>query len=264
VPANSSRGRDTACFPADRELALAIVAETLRPLRSGQRGDLPARREFPAAFPIRTALVTRLDAFISAYGARGHAVRALEPQPFDFELLLQLSTARNSSPNSRSATPDLVTSWSPAAGCANANLAGEILRDLRHGLKDEDQHAWLRRYHQAELMRIGLRDILGLADFEQYLTELSALADACLQYALQVVMRKHKLKTAPFAIIGLGKLGGRKLNYGSDLRSLVRGGQHGQRPGQAGASCAGRDGLAVCPDGARNSLYHRRPASTRW
>ncbi len=39
-------------------------------------------------------------------------------------------------------------------------------------------------------MRIGLRDILGLADFEQYLTELSALADACLQYALEVVMRQ--------------------------------------------------------------------------
>ena len=48
--------------------------------------------------------------------------------------------------------------------------AEETLRDLRHGLGDEDQQLWLRRYHQAELMRIGLRDILGLADFEQYLT----------------------------------------------------------------------------------------------
>ena len=37
-----------------------------------------------------------------------------------------------------------------------------------------------------ELMRIGVRDILGLADFEQNLTELSALADACLCYGLPV------------------------------------------------------------------------------
>ena len=66
-------------------------------------------------------------------------------------------------------------------------------------------------------MRIGLRDILGLADREQYLTELSALADACLQYALEVVMRKHKLKVPPFVIIGLGKLGGAEIDYGSDL-----------------------------------------------
>src|SRR5204863_8686048 len=76
---------------------------------------------------------------------------------------------------------------------------------------------WLRRYHQAELMRIGLRDILGLANVEEYLTELSALADACLQYALEVVMRRHRLKPPPFVIIGLGKLGGAEIDYGSDL-----------------------------------------------
>src|SRR5258705_13559854 len=69
-------------------------------------------------------------------------------------------------------------------------------------------------------MRIRLRYILGLADFEQYLVELSALADACLQYALEVVMRKHKLKTPPFVIIGLGKLGGEEIDYGSDLDIL--------------------------------------------
>lgn len=66
-------------------------------------------------------------------------------------------------------------------------------------------------------MRIGLRDILGLADFEQNLTELSALADACLQYALEVVLRKNKFKTAPLVVIGMGKLGGAEINYGSDL-----------------------------------------------
>jgi glutamate-ammonia-ligase adenylyltransferase len=95
--------------------------------------------------------------------------------------------------------------------------ARETLEDLRHGLRDSDQNSWLRRYHQAELTRIGLRDILGLADVEQYLLELSALADACLQYALEVTMRKHKLKSSPFVIIGLGKLGGREIDYGSDL-----------------------------------------------
>ena len=98
--------------------------------------------------------------------------------------------------------------------------AEETLRDLRHGIKDEDQHLWLRRYHQAELMRIGLRDILGLADFENYLVELSGLADACLQYSLEVALRQHRLKRPPFAIIGLGKLGGAEIDYGSDLDIL--------------------------------------------
>ena len=62
-----------------------------------------------------------------------------------------------------------------------------------------------------------MRDILGLADFEQNLAELSALADACLQYALEVVMRRNKIKVPPFVIIGLGKLGGCEIDYGSDL-----------------------------------------------
>jgi glutamate-ammonia-ligase adenylyltransferase len=66
-------------------------------------------------------------------------------------------------------------------------------------------------------MRIGLRDILGLADFEQNLIELSALADACMQYALETVLRKAKFKSPPMCVIGLGKLGGREINYGSDL-----------------------------------------------
>jgi glutamate-ammonia-ligase adenylyltransferase len=89
--------------------------------------------------------------------------------------------------------------------------------ELRHGREEADQRLWLRRYHQAEFMRIGLRDILGLADYEQNFIELTALADACLQYALDAALTKHKLKSSPLAVIGLGKLGGQELNYGSDL-----------------------------------------------
>jgi [glutamine synthetase] adenylyltransferase / [glutamine synthetase]-adenylyl-L-tyrosine phosphorylase len=114
-------------------------------------------------------------------------------------------------------TPDLVDELVVSGRLRQRKSAEETLRDLRHGLGDKDQQFWLRRYHQAEFMRIGLRDILGLADFEQYLIELSGLADACLQYALEVVMCRHKLKTAPFVIIGLGKLGGAEIDYGSDL-----------------------------------------------
>jgi len=88
---------------------------------------------------------------------------------------------------------------------------------LNYGLNDEDQYLWLRKYHQAERMRIGLRDILGLADFDQCLLELSALAEACLQYASEVIFKKYKFTTPPFCIIGMGKLGGQEIDYGSDL-----------------------------------------------
>ena len=110
--------------------------------------------------------------------------------------------------------PDLVDELVTSGRLRQRKSAADILRDLRHGLDDEDQHLWLRRYHQAEQMRIGLRDILGLADDG---TEISALADACLQYAVEATLRRHKLKAPPFVVVGLGKLGGEEIDYGSDL-----------------------------------------------
>jgi glutamate-ammonia-ligase adenylyltransferase len=161
-----------------------------------------------------------LDGFIGAYGARATLFELWNSNPAIFELLLLLFDRSEFLAELAIRTPDLVDELVTSGRLRQRKTAAETLRDLCHGLKDEDQHLWLRQYHQAELMRIGLRDILGLADFEQYLTELSALADACLQYAVEVVMRKHRLKSPPFVIIGLGKLGGAEIDYGSDLDLL--------------------------------------------
>ncbi len=162
-------------------------------------------------------VVTRLDSFINAYGARATLFELWDSNPGIFELLLLLFDRSEFLAELAIRTPDLVDELVTSGRLRQRKSAEETLRDLRHGLRDADQHLWLRQYHQAELMRIGLRDILGLADFEQYLTELSALADACLRYALEVIMRRHKLKSPPFTIIGLGKLGGAEIDYGSDL-----------------------------------------------
>jgi len=176
--------------------------------------SLPAA-SVPLSDPDR--VVTRLDSFISAYGARATLFELWNRNPTIFELLVLLFDRSEFLAEMAIRTPDLVDELVISGRLRQRKSAEETLRDLRHGLNDEDQRLWLRRYHQAELMRIGLRDILGLADFEQYLTELSGLADACLQYALEVVLRQHKIKAPPFVIIGLGKLGGAEIDYGSDL-----------------------------------------------
>jgi glutamate-ammonia-ligase adenylyltransferase len=165
-------------------------------------------------------VVTRLDGFISAYGVRATLFELWNSNPAIFEMLLLLFDRSEFLAELAIRTPDLVDALVTSGRLRQRKSSPETLRDLRYGLSDPDQHLWLRRYHQAELMRIGLRDLLGLADFEQYLIELSALADACLQYALESTLRKHKLRSAPFAIIGLGKLGGAEIDYGSDLDIL--------------------------------------------
>ncbi|MDB6019948.1 MAG: putative Glutamate-ammonia-ligase adenylyltransferase [Pedosphaera sp.] len=162
-------------------------------------------------------VLTRLDSFIGAYGARAMLLETWTSNPSLFELLLLLFDRSEFLAETAIRTPDLVDELVTSGRLRQRKTAEETLADLRHGRKDADQRLWLRLYHQAELMRIGLRDILGLADFEQNLVELSALADACLQYAWEVVLEKHRLKSSPMVVVGLGKLGGTEITYGSDL-----------------------------------------------
>jgi glutamate-ammonia-ligase adenylyltransferase len=212
--------------PRTRELAHQLLPRLFalcpggKPHRKehAQMGKATAQRRAPLSDPDR--VVTRLDTFINVYGARGTLFELWASNPTIFELLVLLFDRSEFLAELAIRTPDLVDELVTSGRLRQRKPAEETLRDLRHGLDDADQHLWLRRYHQAELMRIGLRDILGLADEEQYLTELSRLADACLQYAVDVVLRKNRLKTAPFTVIGLGKLGGAEIDYGSDLDLL--------------------------------------------
>ncbi|MEW6303695.1 MAG: bifunctional [glutamate--ammonia ligase]-adenylyl-L-tyrosine phosphorylase/[glutamate--ammonia-ligase] adenylyltransferase [Verrucomicrobiota bacterium] len=201
--------------PRTVELAMELVP---RLLKLCPRRDVATKTEGPwrvLSDPDR--VLARLDSFVSAYGARAMLYELWTTNPSLFELLIWLFDRSEFLAETAIRVPDLVDELELSGRLRRSKTAEEIFKDLAYGRADEDQRLWLRRYHQAEFMRIGLRDILGLADFEQNLVELSALADACLAYALDVVIRKHRLKQAPFAIIGLGKLGGSEINYGSDL-----------------------------------------------
>src|SRR5258707_5789023 len=77
----------------------------------------------------------------------------------------------------------------------------------------------LRRWKRQQLLRIAVRDLLGLAELPAVGRELAALAEGCLQAALALsgVDADSGLR---MAVIGMGKLGGRELNYSSDVDVL--------------------------------------------
>lgn len=80
----------------------------------------------------------------------------------------------------------------------------------------------LRRFHRRQILRIGVRDILGLASLRETTRELSLLADVVVQAvfdAARVMIGDPKagLGGMRMAVIGLGKLGGEELNYSSDI-----------------------------------------------
>ncbi len=72
--------------------------------------------------------------------------------------------------------------------------------------------AGLRLFSRAENLRIAARDVLDVADVDETGAALSELAEAVVASAL-----RHVDPQLPFAVIGMGRLGGRELAYSSDL-----------------------------------------------
>lgn len=106
------------------------------------------------------------------------------------------------------------------AGAVYRELSRFVDRIIRPELKLEA----MRRFKQREILRIGTRDILGLADMPTTAREFSHLADACVQkcYEIAVAQLAERypalaLGQTSFAVIGMGKLGGQELNYSSDI-----------------------------------------------
>lgn len=75
----------------------------------------------------------------------------------------------------------------------------------------------LRKFQQWELLRIAACDTFGVMDLKTVTLQLSLLADAIVQVALEHVLRFAKLQTSEFVVIAFGKLGGLELNYSSDI-----------------------------------------------
>lgn len=102
---------------------------------------------------------------------------------------------------------------------------GRMLTDL-HNLAGstplaENNFRVLRFWKGREMVRIALREIAGVAPLEETLIELSQLADICLTTVFDHWNRELRQRwgspESQFAVIGVGKLGGRELNHSSDV-----------------------------------------------
>jgi [glutamine synthetase] adenylyltransferase / [glutamine synthetase]-adenylyl-L-tyrosine phosphorylase len=95
------------------------------------------------------------------------------------------------------------------------------------GLPEPQAMTTLRSTRQVEMARIAWRDIAGIASLETTLSEVSLLAESSIQAALRYATasleprfgRPHAAggSAAPLLVLGMGKLGGRELNFSSDV-----------------------------------------------
>lgn len=79
----------------------------------------------------------------------------------------------------------------------------------------EQMKRQLRRFRHAEMLRLIIRELAGIAAYPEIGRELAALADVCLQAAMDFCQAPPE-----FTVIGLGKHGGEDLNFSSDIDVL--------------------------------------------
>ncbi len=171
----------------------------------GQLAEPQATSRLFASSP-RTARL-----LLSLFGSSDFLSRSLLRHP---ELIDQL-VHRGSAPLSRER--------SELRAALHARLAAHPADDV------ESQLSEMRRFHNEEVLRIGLHDVAGALEPEAVGTQLSDLADvsveACLALATMEIERRDGAlvrtdvtQPAPsLVVIALGKLGGREIGYHSDL-----------------------------------------------
>ena len=146
--------------------------------------------------------------------------------------------------------PEALSALLIEAGINNTKTRPEFAAELEEaaaGSQEFDSMArTLRRYRNAEYLRLGTRDLLSLTTIEELTGELSTLAGALLETALafahETIKRAFGIPyrtdiddtpaVAEFAVIALGKLGGGELNFSSDIDILyVYSGSKGETEG---------------------------------
>jgi glutamate-ammonia-ligase adenylyltransferase len=123
-------------------------------------------------------------------------------------------------------------------------LSEELARFVTRMI-DADDPTRLARFKRREFLRIYLRDCLGIATLSEVTEELSNLADVILDYALTRANQemvnlygaplthdeRGRIEKAELAIVALGKLGCRELNYASDIDLLFLFSGYGETAG---------------------------------
>ncbi len=198
------------------------------------------------------AALARFDKFVSAYGSRGLLYELFASNPKLVEMLMRLGDASRFLSDALARQPELFDGIGRGVMLSDPKNLDRMHEELRAvQAEDVEPMEVARRWKQAEMVRIGIEDVMRLVDIEQTHTEITALAEACLRFAVEQTVaaldergwarrgdpaqsprrsrgerqpRGVAPTKLPFAVIGMGKFGGRELGYGADLDVLFVGG----------------------------------------
>ncbi|MDH4100249.1 MAG: bifunctional [glutamate--ammonia ligase]-adenylyl-L-tyrosine phosphorylase/[glutamate--ammonia-ligase] adenylyltransferase, partial [Nitrospirota bacterium] len=170
--------------------------------------------------------LNNFEAFVSGMGARGTLYSLLADNPRILEPILTLFSDSEYLSRIIISRPEIVEPmlrFNPAvASRSRRGLVSELSEMIAMHDNIASRIDAIRRFKNLEEIRLGLRDLMGDAPFQETTRGLTRLAEACAEAALSLAWEETSARYgAPsggeFCVVGLGKLGGRELSYGSDL-----------------------------------------------
>lgn len=221
--------------------------DTLRNLRDGdphkrltRRGRRSLEKLAPLLMnelldsPNPDRALNNLESFISVIRARDSFFALMVENPETVRILIALFGSSQMLSRIFIQRPELldimVSQSYVEVDKSRAQIASELADELALAEDFEIQLDVLRRFRNAEFLRLALNDLHGQVKQSVTTRQLSWLAEVCLEQAWQLARQELALRFgAPFmedgqgagevafAIIGMGKLGGLELNYHSDL-----------------------------------------------
>ena len=189
----------------------------------------------------------RFSRIAGSLGAKAVFYEMLNANPWLLKMTVDLAAWSEYLTDILVANPGLFDELVDALRTEQSKSAADMQAELERITGGGDITDTLRAYRAGELLRIGVRDLLHSASLEQTQFELSDLAESILRAQVQLSIKEHRQscgdvlttdgKPVGFAVLALGKFGGREMNYGSDLDVIYFYREDGQTP--AGAAAPG-------------------------
>ncbi|MEO5331772.1 MAG: bifunctional [glutamate--ammonia ligase]-adenylyl-L-tyrosine phosphorylase/[glutamate--ammonia-ligase] adenylyltransferase [Magnetococcus sp. YQC-5] len=124
------------------------------------------------------------------------------------------------------------------------SLSMDLDQAMAKGVHPEDALQIIREFKNIETLRLGIRDLSGIAEPAEVTSGLSLLAEVILtrvlhdakaelvaRYGIPRYTDSHgERREAPFAMLGMGKLGGKELGFAADLDLIFIHGSRGENP----------------------------------
>lgn len=192
--------------PKERRKVLALIPSILKVSSETPDPDLA---------------LLRLQKFGEAFGNKAFFFESLLQNPKAVEILARIGVFSDALSSFLMRHPEYIDKLMDPSELSELKGAERMEEELWERIKGctsfQDSIRELRVYKKGEMLRIGVRDIGGIAGIEEIMEEISNLGEASVRVALGLSLDLIGKGPEGFSVIAHGKLAGKEMHYSSDL-----------------------------------------------